>query len=106
MPIIRIDRLDFPGVEMFARLTEAELRSRKDPSKAVLIAESPKVIRVTLDAGYVPVALLCEERHIEGDAQDVILRISRGSTCIYRRQGTVGFAYWIYTDAWGALCDA
>ena len=76
MPIIRIDRLDFPGVEVFARLTEAELRCRKDPSKAVFIAESPKVIRVALDAGYEPVALLCEERHIEGDAQDIILRLS------------------------------
>lgn len=75
MPIIRIERLDAPGVEMFAGLTEAELRSRKDPSKAVFIAESPKVIRVALDAGYVPVALLCEERHIEGDAKDIIMRL-------------------------------
>ncbi len=75
MPIIRIERLDIPGVEMFARLTEAELRSRKDPSKAVFIAESPKVIRVALDAGYEPVALLCEQRHIEGDAKDIIARI-------------------------------
>ena len=73
MPIIRIERLDAPGVEMFSGLTEAELRSRKDPSKAVFIAESPKVIRVALDAGYVPVALLCEERHIEGDAKDIIM---------------------------------
>ncbi len=75
MPIIRIERLDHAGVEMFAGLTEAELRSRKDPSKAVFIAESPKVIRVALDAGYVPVALLCEERHIEGDAKDIIMRL-------------------------------
>ncbi len=75
MPIIRIERLDAPGVEMFSGLTEAELRSRKDPSKAVFIAESPKVIRVALDAGYVPVALLCEERHIEGDAKDIIMRL-------------------------------
>jgi len=75
MPIIRIERLDIPGVEMFSKLTEAELRCRRNPSQAVFIAESPKVIRVALDAGYEPVALLCEERHIEGDAKDIISRI-------------------------------
>lgn len=76
MPVIRIDHLDHPGVEVFSQLTEAELRSRKDPLKAVFIVESPKVIRVALDAGYEPISLLCEERHIEGDANDIVKRLS------------------------------
>lgn len=74
MAIIRIQSLDEPAVRMFSSLTEAQLRSRVDPGRAVFIAESPKVIRVALDAGYEPQALLCEERHIGGDAADIIAR--------------------------------
>ena len=74
MPIIRIDSLSHPGVELFARLTEAQLRNRLEPDKGVFIAESPKVIRVALDQGCEPLALLCEEKHIAGDAADIIAR--------------------------------
>ncbi len=66
--IVRIDSLDAAGVEVFASLTEAQLRNRLDPAQAMFIAESPKVIDVALNAGYEPVSLLCEERHIAGDA--------------------------------------
>ena len=41
MPIIEITRLDHPGVELYATLTEAQLRNRLDPAKGVFIAESP-----------------------------------------------------------------
>ncbi len=67
-----ITSLDDPRVRMFASLTEAQLRSRIDPDNAVFIAESPKVIRVALAAGYEPVAMLCERRHVTGDAAGVI----------------------------------
>ena len=103
MPIIRIERLDAPGVEMFSGLTEAELRSRKDPSKAVFIAESPKVIRVALDAGYVPVALLCEERHIEGDAKDIIMRLPP-DVPVYTGARELLAALTGYTLTRGVLC--
>jgi len=72
--IIEISSLDTPGVEVFGRLTEAQLRNTLDPEKGLFIAESPKVIRVALDAGYQPVSLLCERRHITGDAADIIDR--------------------------------
>ena len=74
MPIIHITSLTHPGVEVFSALTEAQLRQRLEPGKGVFIAESPKVIRVAIDAGYEPQALLCEERHITGDAADIIAR--------------------------------
>ena len=51
MPIIEISSLNHPGTEMFSSLTEAQLRNRLEPDKGVFIAESPKVIRVALDAG-------------------------------------------------------
>lgn len=74
MPIIYIDSLSHPGVEVFSTLTEPQLRSRLEPEKGIFIAESPKVIHVALNAGYQPLALLCEERHITGDAAGIIHR--------------------------------
>lgn len=74
MPIIEISSLTYPGVEVFSTLTEAQLRNRIDPDKGLFIAESPKVIKVALDAGYEPLALLCERKHIAGDAAAIIER--------------------------------
>ena len=72
--IKEITSLCDPGVEVFGQLTEAQLRNTIAPEKGLFIAESPKVIRVALDAGYEPVSLLCERRHITGDAADIIDR--------------------------------
>lgn len=72
MPIIEITSLNHPGVEVFGALTEAQLRNRLEPEKGIFIAESPKVIRVALDAGYEPLAFLCERKHIVGDAAQLI----------------------------------
>ena len=74
MAIIEISSLTHPGVEVFSTLTEAQLRNRVEPEKGIFIAESPKVINVALDKGYQPTALLCERRHIEGDARCLIAR--------------------------------
>lgn len=73
MPIITVDSLTgCKGLEVFTGLTEAQLRNRLDPSQALMIVESPKVIQVALDAGYEPVSLLCEQKHIDGDAAAII----------------------------------
>lgn len=74
MAIIEIHSLDIPEVAVFGRLTEAQLRNRIDPGRGIFIAESPKVINVALDAGYEPVSMLCERRHIDGDAAAIIER--------------------------------
>ena len=63
-----------PELDVYARLTEAQLRNRLEPDKGVFIAESPKVIATALDAGYEPLSLLMERRHIEGDAQPILAR--------------------------------
>ena len=60
MAIIEISSLKEPGIEVFSTLTEAQLRMELEPEKGLFIAESPKVIRVALDAGWEPTALLCE----------------------------------------------
>ena len=75
METIEITSLDDSRVSMFCRLTEAQLRMELEPEKGLFIAESPKVIRLALDYGWVPTALLCERKHIEGDARDIVERI-------------------------------
>ena len=72
--IIYVDTLDHPGLDAFARLTEAQLRNRKEPEKGIFIAESPKVIGHALDAGYVPVSLLMEEKHLRGQGGELLDR--------------------------------
>lgn len=74
MKLIEIRSLSHPGVEVFASLSDARLANRLHPEAGLFIAESPKVIAVALDAGYVPVAMLCEKRHIQGDAAAIIAR--------------------------------
>ena len=72
--IIKITDIAVPELDVFARLTEAQLRNRLEPEKGVFIAESPKVIGRALDAGYEPVSLLMEPRHIDGQGRDIIAR--------------------------------
>lgn len=72
MSVIEIHSLDEEGAQVFSRLTEAQLRQSSESASGLFIAESPKVIRVALQSGYIPHALLCERRHIEGDASDII----------------------------------
>lgn len=73
--IVHITDIKDSRVLPYSGLTEAQLRNRLNPHKGLLIAESPKVISVALDAGYQPVSLLTEERHIIGDAREIIRRI-------------------------------
>ena len=72
--IIEITDISAPELDVFTRLTEAQLRNRLEPEKGIFIAESPKVISVALDAGFKPVSLLMERRHIDGDGRAIIDR--------------------------------
>ena len=63
MNITEITSLNQSGIEVFSTLTEAQLRMNLEPEKGLFIAESPKVIRVALDAGWQPTALLCERKN-------------------------------------------
>lgn len=106
--IIEITDFDAPELDIYARLTENQLVNRADPANAMFIAESPVVIERALDAGYVPVSMLLEHKHIDGQAKDVIARcgeipvytstldvltqltgfqLTRGVLCAMRRPG-------------------
>lgn len=72
--IIEITDFQAPELDVYARLTENQLVNRADPANALFIAESPNVIHRALDAGCVPVSLLLERKHIEGQAKEIIAR--------------------------------
>ncbi len=102
MPVIEITSLEHPGVDVFGTLTEAQLRNRMDPERGIFIAESPKVIRVALSAGYEALALLCEKKHIEGDAADIIART--GDIPVYTGSRELLARLTGYTLTRGVLC--
>lgn len=102
MPVIEIDRLDYPGVELFSKLTEAQLRCSALTDSGVFIVESPKVITVALNAGFEPLALLCERKHITGDAADIIARC--GDIPVYTGERELLAALTGYTLTRGVLC--
>lgn len=103
MAIIQITSLSDPRVEMFSTLTEAQLRNRLEPEKGIFIAESPKVIRVALQAGYEPLALLCESRHIDGDAADIISQCGKALP-VYTGERQLLATLTGYTLTRGVLC--
>ena len=70
--IFEISDISAPELDVYARLTYAQLRNRKEPEKGIFIAESPKVIQLALKAGCVPLSFLMERKHITGDAAEMI----------------------------------
>ena len=111
--IIEIKDFHAPELDVYARLTEAQLLNKDDPQKGMFIAESPKVIGRALDAGYEPVSFLVEQRQIEGEAKPVLERcpdvpvytaefdvlaqltgykLTRGMLCAMRRKELPGAA--------------
>ena len=74
MELIEITDFHAPELDVYARLTEAQLLNRFEPKKGMFIAESPKVIMRALDAGCKPVSLLVERNHINEEAAEAIRR--------------------------------
>lgn len=102
MNLIEIDSLSHPGVGIFASVTDAQMRNRLEPQKGVFIAESPKVILTAIGAGWEPLSLLCEKKHIEGDAREIISRC--GDIPVYTGERALLAAITGYTLTRGVLC--
>lgn len=92
-----------PRVSVYSSLTEAQLRNSLHPEQGVFIAESPKVISVALDAGLEPLSLLCERRHIDGDAAPILERLP-GNVPVYTGSREVLASITGYTLTRGVLC--
>ena len=72
--IIKITDFNAPELDIYARLNETQLLHYYEPAPGLFIAESPKVIERALNAGYTPVSFLLEEKHIDGEAKDILRR--------------------------------
>lgn len=70
--IIKINDFTAPELDVYVRLTGAQLRSKLEPEKGIFIAESPTVIEVALESGCVPVSLLTDERLMKGQVKGII----------------------------------
>lgn len=104
--IIELTDFSAPELDIYARLNEAQLLHYYEPHGGLFIAESPKVIERALNAGYTPVSMLVEKKHITGEAKHIIARcnaipvytaefdiltqitgfqLTRGALCAFRR---------------------
>lgn len=102
MPIIEITDTADVALNPYLRLTEAELRKSKEYELGLFIAESPKVIRVALERGYSPISILCERKHITGDASDIIAQCPE--TPIFTADRDILASITGYTLTRGVLC--
>ena len=100
--IIEITDISVPELDVYARLTETQLRNRLEPEKGIFIAESPKVIRRALDAGCKPLSLLMERKHIDGQGAEIIARC--GDIPLYTAEREVLESLTGYTMTRGILC--
>lgn len=100
--VVEIQNINDAAVDVFRCLTEAQLRNRLEPEKGLFIAESPKVIDVALRAGYEPVSMLCENKHISGDAADIVRRV--GDIPIYTGPREMLASLTGYVLTRGVLC--
>ena len=100
--LIEITSLDLPELEVFTRLTEAQLRNRLEPEKGIFIAESPKVIARALEAGYQPLSLLMERKHLAGQGREIMERC--GDIPVYTGDNDLLAALTGYQVNRGILC--
>ena len=100
--IIEIADLSAPELDPYVSLTEAQLKNRLRPEEGLFIAESPKVIGYALDAGFAPVSLLMEKRHISGKAAPLLERV--GDAPVYTADGETLRALTGYPLTRGVLC--
>ena len=72
--IIEITDFAAPELDIYARYSEVQLLRINEPKPGIFIAESPKVVERALDAGYEPISMLVEHKHIETQAKELIAR--------------------------------
>ena len=100
--IIEIHDLDLPALEPYRCTSEVQLLRYYEPKEGIFIAESPKVIRRALSAGYEPISFLVERKYIEGQASDIIAGC--GDVPVYTAHSDVLTQLTGFRLTQGALC--
>ena len=75
--IIKITDITIPELDVYARLSEVQLLRYNEPNLGLFICESPKVILRALDAGYMPLSILVEEKEIKEEVLEIIERCDK-----------------------------
>lgn len=81
--MIEITDFDAPELDVYARLTEAQLLNKDHLEDGLFIAESPKVISRALDGGYEPVSVLVEKKQVLEDAETIAVLGKCGNVPVY-----------------------
>ena len=81
--MIEITDFDAPELDVYARLTEAQLLNKDHPEDGLFIAESPKVISRALDGGYELVSVLVEKKQVLEDAETIAVLGKCGNVTVY-----------------------
>ena len=81
--MIEITDFDAPELDVYARLTEAQLLNKDHPEAGLFIAESPKVISRALDGGYELVSVLVEKKQVLEDAETIAVLGKCGNVPVY-----------------------
>ena len=81
--MIEITDFDAPELDVYARLTEAQLLNKDHLEDGLFIAESPKVISRALDGGYEPVSVLVDKRQVLEDAETIAVLGKCGNVPVY-----------------------
>lgn len=105
MNIITITDLERPELDVYARLTEAQLRNRLEPEKGVFIAESLKVVRIALENGFRPLSFLAERKYVDEQIAPLFVRFGLDDgTPVYTGQREVLARLTGYELTRGFLC--
>ncbi|MBQ6096769.1 MAG: RNA methyltransferase [Bacteroidales bacterium] len=105
MNIITITDLERPELDVYARLTEAQLRNRLEPGKGVFIAESLKVVRIALENGFRPLSFLAEQKYVDEQIAPLFVRFGLDDgTPVYTGQREVLARLTGYELTRGFLC--
>ena len=100
--IIEITDFSSPELDVFVRLTGAQLRNKLEPEKAIFIAESPTVIDVALNSGCEPIALLTDKRLINSAVANIIEKCADIPVYVAEREVLTSMTGFELTR--GALC--
>ena len=102
--MIEITDFDAPELDVYARLTEAQLLNKDHPEDGLFIAESPKVISRALDGGYEPVSVLVEKKQVLEDAETIAVLGKCGNVPVYTAEFEVLTKFTGFKLTRGMLC--
>jgi tRNA G18 (ribose-2'-O)-methylase SpoU len=100
--LIQIDNFNNTALDVYARLSEAELLHYYEPNGGIFIAESPLVIGRALDAGYEPISMLADSSELGGATENIINRL--GDVPVYTAPSGILTQLTGFKLTRGALC--